>query len=1087
MPDSQEEKIGLIMNRIKTRDDFSKELFQAKKLEVEKYSNQSAFTELIKMYANILKKLPSFQNDEFVVLLHIQLAKTYYDNPMGDRKKNLENALFHYNKVLVYYKEEKNSFNIALTLFNIGNIYSDLSDYSTSITIDTAIIKYNEALDYLAPEENIELYIEVRLRLWNAYYFKKEGDILEDLRISIDNYSKALEVIDPLINPDRFALIKQNIGFAYLKLYKNNIINKDSLRIAKESFLEAKKIINPKLNSSLYAEICKNIGDIYTDYNTGAQHDNIKIAIKNYDEALKYRNPDIDPIAYGAILNNKGCAYNNLLCGDIQKNLENAIYCFNEALKYRKPDTFPKEYSDTMNNLGNAYSEFIIGDIQKNLAIAIECFKKSKIFYNPVSFPLEYARILNNIGVAYSKLLTGNRQDNLKSAISYFIESLQYLRVETTSFEYASSYSNLASCYSNLETGDTQENQLKAIESYQKALLGWKSELFPLQYARVNCNLGKIYLGFKENDDENLKLAIFYFNEGLKYLNIYNNPRDFKKTLFNLGEVHSRLKQWDIAYHYYNEAINIVELLISTGLSFESISNQIKEDFQIFQSAAFSSAMSKKNERALTILEKGRAILLKTILRQNEKKPDQVPDHIWTNFIKIRQKYISIIYFNSDFFQTDTVKKYEEINSATNGIIRKYRVALNEIKKYFSDIYSDIHYSEIKKSIPDTKTAVINFCFTDLGTIVFIIRKDREEIVQIHLNDFSNLDLFDLLMKFSKNSFPIEYGWLFFYNLYVQNKVDLDQLHIKLNDVLIKIGKKIINPILKELQGINNLIIIPSGNIFLIPLHSVPISDKERLCDYYNVSYLPSFYLLNKNKLVIPSHERMDILSIENPTFDLPFTRYETNCISSLFPRKKVLVGKNATRNIIITNMPSSTYIHFSCHGYYNWKDVYSSGLELNDGNLSFKEILDAELDLCHIKLVTLSACETGIPDIIFRSPNEYIGLPYAFILSGVQCVISSLWAVSDFSTFILMQRLYHYHISGKNDVNIALNMAQNYVRNLRSRQIVSFVDYCLSINVLNDKQRLKEMREKYCNLSPEIKPFSEPYYWAGFYIVGVF
>lgn len=49
--------------------------------------------------------------------------------------------------------------------------------------------------------------------------------------------------------------------------------------------------------------------------------------------------------------------------------------------------------------------------------------------------------------------------------------------------------------------------------------------------------------------------------------------------------------------------------------------------------------------------------------------------------------------------------------------------------------------------------------------------------------------------------------------------------------------------------------------------------------------------------------------------------------------------------------------------------------------------------------------------DVIGGSAEEYIGVPVGFMLAGVPCVISSLWAVPDLSTALLMERFYATHL----------------------------------------------------------------------------
>jgi CHAT domain-containing protein len=76
-------------------------------------------------------------------------------------------------------------------------------------------------------------------------------------------------------------------------------------------------------------------------------------------------------------------------------------------------------------------------------------------------------------------------------------------------------------------------------------------------------------------------------------------------------------------------------------------------------------------------------------------------------------------------------------------------------------------------------------------------------------------------------------------------------------------------------------------------------------------------------------------------------------------------------------------------------------------------------------RLVTLSACETGITDVVKGSADEFVGLPAGLMLAGVPCVVSSLWSVPDISTAILMRRFYFNHVVERMDIPLALQDAQ--------------------------------------------------------------
>lgn len=74
-----------------------------------------------------------------------------------------------------------------------------------------------------------------------------------------------------------------------------------------------------------------------------------------------------------------------------------------------------------------------------------------------------------------------------------------------------------------------------------------------------------------------------------------------------------------------------------------------------------------------------------------------------------------------------------------------------------------------------------------------------------------------------------------------------------------------------------------------------------------------------------------------------------------------------------------------------------------DDGLLTAEEV--AQLDLAHTKLVVLSACLTGMGDII--DGQGVMGLNRAFLLAGAQGVVVSLFEVSDEKTPLLMKAFY--------------------------------------------------------------------------------
>ncbi|MEG4408610.1 CHAT domain-containing protein [Microcoleus sp. MON2_D5] len=143
---------------------------------------------------------------------------------------------------------------------------------------------------------------------------------------------------------------------------------------------------------------------------------------------------------------------------------------------------------------------------------------------------------------------------------------------------------------------------------------------------------------------------------------------------------------------------------------------------------------------------------------------------------------------------------------------------------------------------------------------------------------------------------------------------------------------------------------------------------------------------------------------------------------------------------------------------------------------LTLREIF-ADLQLPQCSLVTLSACETGLTDSTAMT-DEYIGLPSGFLYAGSMNVVSSLWAVDDFATAILMIKFYQ-ELPDADSVAVALNAAQNWMRG------VSMEDFRVWVGLLNLDEKSRQSVELWLVCSSEEQPFRDPKYWAAFCATG--
>ena len=169
------------------------------------------------------------------------------------------------------------------------------------------------------------------------------------------------------------------------------------------------------------------------------------------------------------------------------------------------------------------------------------------------------------------------------------------------------------------------------------------------------------------------------------------------------------------------------------------------------------------------------------------------------------------------------------------------------------------------------------------------------------------------------------------------------------------------------------------------------------------------------------------------------------------------------------------SYWHFSSHGTFDWDDPRASGLVLADEKrLTVADLFDAE-GLRGPRLVVLSACETGLYDVAV-APNEFIGLPTAFLQLGAQGVLATLWPVDDLSTALLVAKFYDLHLGGGVlSPAAALREAQDWLRRTTGEGYLKYARDAVRDGRLTPSalQRLQETIGE-----SKVAPFAHPYHW---------
>ena len=156
-------------------------------------------------------------------------------------------------------------------------------------------------------------------------------------------------------------------------------------------------------------------------------------------------------------------------------------------------------------------------------------------------------------------------------------------------------------------------------------------------------------------------------------------------------------------------------------------------------------------------------------------------------------------------------------------------------------------------------------------------------------------------------------------------------------------------------------------------------------------------------------------------------TRAQVEWLGRTFPGAEAIVDGYATRARLLAGIAEATHVHIAAHAFATPEDdkpyiVLSDG---RDGPDRWYAADIAQLSL-RAELVFLSACSTSVGRL---STGEGVAsLGRAFLHAGADCVVSTLWPVSDRWSEKLVQQFYT-QLSAGETVAVAARRAQDAVR----------------------------------------------------------
>ena len=928
------------------------------------------------------------------------------------------------------------------------------------------------------------------------------GNRSMNIEVSIVAYELSLEILQYDLFPRDWAMVQYNLSAAFLERIEGE--RSENIEYAIHFLNHALKVYTLEELPEDWAMAQSTLGNLYSYRVLGSRLDSIESAIECYKKALRVYTHKY-PKEFSATNNNMGAAYRNRIAGEKAENIEKAIEIYKKTLEICQLNSLEYQHGITLNNIAASYSDRVRGEKSKNIGIALKYFNSSLEFLDYNDFPEDWAMVQGNLANIYQSRDLGCQDENFKIALDFLNNASKVYRKNQFPLKWAQIQNLIGLIF--YKNSKTQE---KAFRAFRNALKAFSKESLPEDWAMCSNNLGNFFL-YREKGFRTLNLlkAIKYYKSALEVFSINEFPLNYVSTKFNLGLAYQALQSFHDSFSTLSEVVDNVEYLraqIFLGSGIEEDKRRLFEDWHILYQTIIEVCLElaendeSYHEVALEYIERSKSRNLVELLSQDKLYPREsyyIDDATYRDHCRrldvIRKEFAAnqnlsskLVIHSED--RLDTLSGVNESRVPSN-LLKKQEILLEEINDFDSQFVSTqivqpIKFNEIKNLLWDSETAIIEWFFLENSFLIFVITKSNVDVFQSSAEECETLrTTFDKYLK-SYTDCLTRGRW----------RDDLPSLLKEFEESLY------FNRALELLGNYNRLILIPHRFLHTFPIHSLPLKKDLNKCiiDKFKkgIIYAPSCQIL----LLLKQEKDFELESffgIQNPTEDLTYASLQVEQISKMFSNPKVLVGTEASISNLVESsdldLDKSNCLHFACHADFREDFPLESYFKMT-GNERLKLSSIFRMSLSSCRLVTLSACETGLTDHTSIT-DEYVGLPSGFLFSGSPAVVSTLWKVDELATAFLMIKFYanlsQIQTLNRGDISFALSQAQLWLRDLNQEEFRKEINkFSNDINKVIARlptkgKKLIAQNQLEQALRRHPQPFVNPYYWAGFISTG--
>lgn len=997
------------------------------------------------------------------------LAFSYANRLEGSRHDNSDAAIRLYKSVLAVLSKELSERDWAYAMAGLGNAYIDKALAEGSAYYKNAREYLNAALTVYTREKEPLKWAETTNALAIAQSQIPDRPLADRVEASIATFQLVLDASSS--TSVHYPEFLYNLGQTYRTRIKAG--KSQNMELAIKYYTEALAIFSDRGDQNGEALCLTGVGDAYRQRILGDATQNLEQAIqaeKGAQEIIKKAGlSDLGETTAKFL----ALAYLERRLGDRAQNIELAIDVLQRALPTYDSSNYPALWADLQSQLGTAYAERIFGDIAANQDEAISHFRKAETVQTQISMPEDWAMTKMHLAEILGKTSIGRRQENLNTASTEIQGALQVFTKETFPSEWASAHWRLGSVFASQGVSD---QFVRSLEQYELALTVYTRAANPENWAQLTLQHAYISFLLGNRTEASIEAEL---KEVTAFAVLPQYPTLYRELYLIRGLLSLRRGAYAQSAESFSLAIRGSRIVLQTTFTERSFLSEYEQEGRLYSLSAFALAKSGQLKQALETIEEGKARLLRSALGLRSLSFSALP---------VKQRN-DIETKRASLLATEAALRLEQIDHPGNNyaeLAESLYAQAEGLQKLLDSAGVELpvaamSYESIRTNIKSGMTLVAPIV-TDYGTVILIVPHEPSSLDDknlVLLPHFTSAVLKTYLFGTGDNS-----GLLLAELAFDQRSIPSNLTHLEavISATCDAIGREFMQPLYERLislrvQHDTDIVIMPDGALGLIPLGASRVTVDGSLTPFlsiFNVTYAPSSYALGMSEERASRAKSASVLIVADPLGDLPIASIEADGIAALFESSTVLKGERATKQAVVQSLPGVGYVHFATHGYYDWRQPEESSLMMaQDQRLPFVEILSG-LDVSHARLVTLSACATGLNEPV-KTPDEYIGLPTAFLEAGAAAVVSTLWQVNDLSTGVVMSLFYEDLVKHHDQPRQALRRSQNW---LRSATVSDLRTRFPSLFHPQGDEYLSGFQE-------DEKPFNDSYYWGAFYISG--